>query len=121
MFARGRLNPRKIATGSGRLEVLAALEAAVGNKGELDASPAARATVTEELLRARRTAENAAALRTTLRHTRTLERKLYPYQTEGLTRFLESGRLLLADDIGLGKTTQAIAACHVLFESERVR
>ncbi|MEE8409095.1 MAG: DEAD/DEAH box helicase [Myxococcota bacterium] len=50
-----------------------------------------------------------------------LKRSLYPYQREGLRRFLECGRLLLADDMGLGKTIQAIAACHVLYRTQRVR
>ncbi len=44
-----------------------------------------------------------------------LKRKLYPYQREGVARFLTQGRLLLADDMGLGKTVQAIAASHTLF------
>jgi hypothetical protein len=51
----------------------------------------------------------------------TLKCPLYPYQVEGLSRFLSSGRLLLADDMGLGKTAQAIAACHVLWHAGRVR
>ncbi len=51
----------------------------------------------------------------------TLERPLYPYQVEGVRRFLAEGRLLLADDMGLGKTAQAIAGCHVLFHAGRVR
>ena len=38
-----------------------------------------------------------------------LKRTLYPYQREGVERFLAAGRLLLADDMGLGKTAQAIA------------
>lgn len=52
---------------------------------------------------------------------RGLKRKLYPYQEEGVRRFLQTGRLLLGDDMGLGKTTQAIAACHALMESGHVR
>jgi len=44
-----------------------------------------------------------------------LRRTLYPYQLEGVHRFLECGRLLLADDMGLGKTVQAIAAVHTLW------
>jgi len=49
------------------------------------------------------------------RHLARLKRKLYPYQREGVARFLAQGRLLLADDMGLGKTVQAIAASHALF------
>jgi hypothetical protein len=52
---------------------------------------------------------------------RTLQKKLYPYQLEGVKRFLASGRLLLGDDMGLGKTLQATAACHALFAAGRVR
>ena len=33
-----------------------------------------------------------------------LKVKLYPYQREGVKRFLQTGRLLLGDDMGLGKT-----------------
>ena len=50
-----------------------------------------------------------------------LKRPLYPYQREGVRRFLGEGRLLLADDMGLGKTAQAIAACGILWRSGRVR
>jgi hypothetical protein len=49
-----------------------------------------------------------------------LRRKLYPYQREGVARFLACGRLLLADDMGLGKTVQAIAASHALYRAKRV-
>ena len=49
-----------------------------------------------------------------------LGRDLYPYQREGVARFLQTGRLLLGDDMGLGKTTQAVAACHSLFHAGRV-
>ena len=51
----------------------------------------------------------------------TLEHSLYPYQRDGVERFLACGRLLLADDMGLGKTAQAIAACHALWHTGRVR
>lgn len=50
-----------------------------------------------------------------------LNRKLFPYQQQGVRRFLERQRLLLADDMGLGKTAQAIAGCHALFETGRVK
>ncbi len=51
----------------------------------------------------------------------TIKRPLYPYQREGVLRFLGAGRLLLADDMGLGKTVQAIAACHVLWHRGEVK
>ena len=52
---------------------------------------------------------------------KTIKRPLYPYQQEGIARFLSKGRLLLADDMGLGKTAQAIAACHVLWHCGEVK
>ena len=51
----------------------------------------------------------------------TMKQRLYPYQVEGLRRFLDQGRLLLADDMGLGKTIQAVAACHVLWSEGLVQ
>ena len=90
-------------------------------RAELDASPAARALVGEELERVERSLANASASAAALGTLRMLKRRLYPYQKEGVERFLAAGRLLLADDMGLGKTTQAIASCHALFESRRVR
>ena len=52
---------------------------------------------------------------------RTLKRRLYPYQRDGVRRFLAAGRLVLADDMGLGKTAQATAAAHVLFRTGKVK
>jgi superfamily II DNA or RNA helicase len=52
---------------------------------------------------------------------RGLKQKLFPYQRQGVERFLGAGRLLLADDMGLGKTAQAIASCHALFAAGKVR
>jgi superfamily II DNA or RNA helicase len=50
-----------------------------------------------------------------------MKRTLYPYQRDGIERFLAAGRLLLADDMGLGKTAQAIASCEILYRTGRVR
>jgi superfamily II DNA or RNA helicase len=52
---------------------------------------------------------------------RDMKRPLYPYQREGVERFLTAGRLLLADDMGLGKTAQAITCCDVLKRTGRIR
>jgi hypothetical protein len=52
---------------------------------------------------------------------RGMKRPLYPYQREGVERFLAAGRLLLADDMGLGKTAQAISCCDILKRSGRIR
>ncbi len=75
----------------------------------VDVDPAVRALLVEERRRldARHdAARDVAATRAALR---TLKQRLYPYQREGVERFLETGSLLLADDMGLGKTAQAIA------------
>lgn len=45
---------------------------------------------------------------------------LSPFQRAGVARFLTRGRLVLADESGLGKTAQAIAACHALFTAGKV-
>jgi superfamily II DNA or RNA helicase len=52
---------------------------------------------------------------------RGLKRTLYPYQKEGVERFLGQGRLLLADDMGLGKTAQAISCTDILWRTRRIR
>jgi hypothetical protein len=52
---------------------------------------------------------------------RGMKQRLFPYQREGVERFLRAGRLLLADDMGLGKTAQAIASCHALFAAGKAR
>lgn len=46
--------------------------------------------------------------------------QLFPHQREGVRKFLTRGRLLLGDDMGTGKTLQAIAACHALFRQGHV-
>ncbi len=50
-----------------------------------------------------------------------VDARLYPYQVEGVAFLAAAGRALLADDRGLGKTLQAIAAASVLREHEGVR
>jgi superfamily II DNA or RNA helicase len=52
---------------------------------------------------------------------KSLKRSLYPYQRDGVERFLMAGRMLLADDMGLGKTAQAIACADILRRTERIR
>jgi superfamily II DNA or RNA helicase len=52
---------------------------------------------------------------------KTLRRSLYPYQRDGVERFLMAGRMLLADDMGLGKTAQAIACADILRRTGRIR
>jgi superfamily II DNA or RNA helicase len=52
---------------------------------------------------------------------KSMKRPLYPYQREGVERFLAAGHLLLADDMGLGKTAQAITCCDILKRTGRIR
>lgn len=118
-FSNGALRPAALADLASRKALLSGLIAAV-DQHHLDADPAARQILDEELLRATRRIEGAGAAPSILAHLRSLRRKLYPYQIEGVRRFIETKRLLLADDMGLGKTTQAVAACHALFASKTV-
>jgi superfamily II DNA or RNA helicase len=91
------------------------LEASIGS------DPAVAALLDAERERLARELDQEQVLRGFSEHEGTLKQKLFPYQREGLARFLQAGRLLLADDMGLGKTAQAIAACHVLFSAKAVR
>jgi superfamily II DNA or RNA helicase len=85
-----------------------------------DGEPALRALLQEERVRLAREIEGASGRRRWRRALGTLKQQLYPYQREGVERFLARGRLLLADDMGLGKTAQAIASCHALWHTGRV-
>jgi superfamily II DNA or RNA helicase len=89
--------------------------------GKLDAEPAVPTLLADERERAERAIRNHTASRASLGTMGSLRRRLYPYQREGVERFLGAGRLLLADDMGLGKTMQAIAACHALYAARRVK
>ncbi len=125
IFSGGRPHPAALGDRMRRRDLLATLDRALTPNGKgtpaVDASPAARALVREETERAERCVRNDQSATETLRHLRSLERKLYSYQREGVERCVRAGRLLLADDMGLGKTTQAIAACHALFKAGRVQ
>ena len=102
---------------------LAAVEALIDMVRGLDrvAEPAIPALLERDRDLLTHTVRHGMTPRELRRHCEGLKQKLYLYQREGLRRFLERGRLLLADDAGLGKTGQAIAACHVLVASGRVR
>lgn len=50
-----------------------------------------------------------------------LTKKLHPYQEEPVERFIERGNLLVAYQVGLGKTIIGIAAAEKLFESGEVK
>ncbi len=83
--------------------------------------PALEARFDEELGELERVLALRAAAQRMKQHLAGLKRKLYPYQREGVARFLAQGRLLLADDMGLGKTVQAVAASHALFGAGLVK
>ncbi len=100
-----------------RLAVVNDLLDLLGASG-VEAEPALRTLLVDERRRLELLLEAQRGRRPSLHG---LRRKLYPYQREGVARFLEGERLLLADDMGLGKTIQAAAACHALQRAGRVR
>jgi hypothetical protein len=100
---------------------LAVVDALLGALGHGRAEPALHALLQEDRRRLAREIEGARSLARLREALRSLRQPLYPYQREGVGRFLVRGRLLLADDMGLGKTAQAIAACHALWRAGRVR
>jgi hypothetical protein len=106
------------ATPEARLAVVDALLTAFG-PGHTE--PALRALLQEDRRRLAREIGGARSISRLRDALRSLKQPLYPYQREGVARFLARGRLLLADDMGLGKTAQAIAACHALWRAGRVR
>ncbi len=83
--------------------------------------PALRALLAGEHDRLKRKVKRAMAPADVEEAVGGLKRKLYPYQREGVGRFLAEGRLLLADDMGLGKTAQAIASGEILWRARRIR
>ncbi|MBI2898892.1 MAG: DEAD/DEAH box helicase family protein, partial [Planctomycetes bacterium] len=101
----------------GRLSLVRELAGVLGRHDD----PALRALLAAEERRLDQGIRDAEAASGAAQSLRTLHLKLYPYQEEGVQRFLTRGRLLLADDMGLGKTAQAIAACHALWHSGRAR
>ena len=83
--------------------------------------PALQALLTNERERLKRLAKWAMPASEVHAGIKTLKRPLYPYQIQGVERFLAKGRMLLADDMGLGKTAQAITSCELLWRSRRIR
>lgn len=104
-----------------RLELVEALEAlatrthADGGDG-LGTQPAVVALLSAEKRRLEQIVGGLESERRIKATLRTLKRRLYPYQVEGVLRAVEQGSFLLADDMGLGKTAQATAACHALWQ-----
>jgi superfamily II DNA or RNA helicase len=103
-----------------RLSAIEALADAVRAQRKL-AEPAIPPLLERERQELERIRAGAMAPRDIRRTCAGLKQKLFLYQYEAVRRFLERGRLLLADDTGLGKSAQAIAACHVLLSSGRAR
>lgn len=91
-----------------------------GERGAITLDPSARSVLTRLEASTVREVASAGELGRAVATLSTLRRPLYPYQREAVTKFLERGRLLLADDMGLGKSTQASACCHALLASGRV-
>lgn len=107
-----------------RLELVEAMLAfgAAGRRRRPPAiDPALQSLLQDERCLLRQRVNDRALPRLLSRSLRRQGLRLYPYQREGVSRFLKTGRLLLADDMGLGKTVQAIAAAHLLFAEGRVR
>ncbi|HUI62918.1 MAG TPA: DEAD/DEAH box helicase, partial [Steroidobacteraceae bacterium] len=110
-----------------RLEVVNALLSLARPNGRRSSGdgwvvePALRLLLETERERLGRIIDNRDATPKLRRALHSLKRQLYPYQHEGVERFLTAGRLLLADDMGLGKTVQAIAACHALWATGTVQ
>lgn len=106
-----------------RQELVADLLAVARPRGQSAAlpDPALVSLLELEKSRLRRVVGEKIDRRSLLAALRTLRRTLYPYQLEGVERFLAVGRLLLADDMGLGKTAQAVASCHVTWKLAKVR
>lgn len=118
-LASGEPSPHVLGSADARSALVSELLARF-ERARASAEPAALALLREERERLERARAGAAAAVEALPHLKTLRRRLYPYQREGVVRFLEAKRLLCADDMGLGKTTLAIAACHALYGSEQV-
>jgi SNF2 domain-containing protein/helicase-like protein len=100
---------------------LALVNGLLGVLGGGESEPALHALLHHERARLTREVAAASSWNRLRRALRTLKQSLYPYQREGVERFLLRGRLLLADDMGLGKTAQAIAACHALWHTRRIQ
>ena len=104
-----------------REQRLTLVEALLGVLREGHGEPALHALLQEDRRAIEREILGVRSLETVREAFRTLKKPLFPYQREGVERFLSRGRLLLADDMGLGKTAQAIAACHALLRAGQVR
>ncbi len=119
-FAHGAPLPKELRDPALRATLVRDLERAV-SRGTVEADAAVPTILREERERSERAEASGAAAAVAMRVLSTLKRKLYPYQREGVRRFLTQGRLLLADDMGLGKTTPAIAGGRALPGSSAIK
>lgn len=99
-------------------KLLAVLPKAANHIGR---DPALAALLTKERDRIKRMLAHAPTPAERGASLRGLKRRLYDYQRAGVSRFLATGRLVLADDMGLGKTAQAIACCDVMHRLGKVK
>lgn len=113
--AAGNLQAKTLREPTRRREVV---EALLKTK---DLDPALSALLRRERAHLERCVELTPSAMDIKRTLKKLRQPLFPYQATGVSRFLETGRLLLGDDMGLGKTAQAIASCHVLHATGRVK
>jgi superfamily II DNA or RNA helicase len=104
-----------------RLELVEDLRKLATVKSKAPGDPSLRALLDAERAKLTRVVRQKFAPAEVRKSLEALKRPLYPYQREGVTRFLATGRLLLADDMGLGKTAQAITSCEILYRTGRIR
>ncbi len=107
-----------------RLALVSDLLRSLSTRGRpplLPTDPALVPLLRDEVSRLKRRVDAESIARDMTKLLKGLKLKLYPYQLEGVERFLRVRRLLLADDMGLGKTAQAIAACHALLKAGEVK
>ncbi|MGZ3299936.1 MAG: DEAD/DEAH box helicase, partial [Isosphaeraceae bacterium] len=105
-----------------RLELVESLLKVVPARSNgLRHDPALRALLVHEREKLKRSVEKTLWPSEQKAVMKRLKCPLYPFQRDGVKRFLETGQLLLADDMGLGKTAQAIACCDILWRTGRVR
>lgn len=84
-----------------------------------DSSLVARLEMEREILqRVLELESSKAALK---RAFRSFQHELFPFQTESVERFIARGRMLFADDLGLGKIVQATACAHTLSRAQLVK
>ena len=104
-----------------RADLVDMLRGALGKGDGVPTEPSLAARLEQESTITELALDNQACVRDLDALLADFGRKLYPYQRQGVTKALETGRLILADDMGLGKTTQACAFVHALVRAQRIR